>query len=172
MLPPDTLNQLTDYTLAVRFWARQAGSEFPDASLGYQTITQMSFQTYPDQLDFATWLQLFFSAPEILDLKIAGPDADPDGDKLSNRFEFLAKLSPIDGSSAIDYDFSTDPSENLTVSPLFEGVNWDLQSSPDLQNWTTVPAETYEVDGSEIRVDLESFLPNPFFQVVLTEATP
>ena len=172
MLPPDALNQLTDYTLLVRFWARQAGSEFPDASLGYQTTTHMSFQTYPDQLDFATWLQLFFTGGELLNPDIVGENADPDGDKLSNRFEFLAKLTPSDHASALIYDFTSEPGEKVIISPIFDEVLWEVQSSTDLLNWETVEAESYTVVGNEIQIDLESFLPNTFFQVVLSEAQP
>lgn len=169
MIPADTLDPFTDYNLFIRFWARQSGSDFPDASLGYLSLTHMPIQTFAEAGDYATWQLQLFTEGEILDPEIAGPDADPDGDKLDNRFEFLAKLNPVDGSSTIRYVFSTVPSEQLTISPLFEGVNWELQSSPDLQTWTAVSAETYEVVGNEVRVDLESFLPNTFFQIVLDE---
>lgn len=169
VIPADTLDPFTDYNLFIRFWARQSGSDFPDASLGYLSLTHMPIQTFAEAGDYATWQLQLFTEGEILDPEIAGPDADPDGDKLDNRFEFLAKLNPVDGSSTIRYVFSTVPSEQLTISPLFEGVNWELQSSPDLQTWTAVSAETYEVVGNEVRVDLESFLPNTFFQIVLDE---
>jgi hypothetical protein len=116
---------------------------------------------------FSIWLQLFFTEDELLNPDIVGETADPDGDKLGNRFEFLAKLSPIDNTSALTYDFTSEPGEKVVISPVFDEVLWEVQSSTDLLNWDTVEVESYTVVGNEIQIDLDSFLPNTFFQLIL-----
>ena len=116
---------------------------------------------------FSIWLQLFFTEDELLNPDIVGETADPDGDNLGNRFEFLAKLSPIDNTSALTYDFTSEPGEKVVISPVFDEVLWEVQSSTDLLNWDTVEVESYTVVGNEIQIDLDSFLPNTFFQLIL-----
>ncbi len=171
-IPPDTLEPFTTYNLVLRFWSRQTGSDFPDASLGYLSLTQMPIQTITSGTDFSNWQAQFFTEQQILDPAISGPDADPDGDAHSNRFEFLAKFNPVDGTSKLKFDFSTEPNETLLISPLYNGVDWKLEYSSSLQDWAMVPPETYQISGTEIRIDLESFLPNTFFQIVLNNLEP
>mgnify|MGYP000736319118 CR=1 FL=1 len=132
----------------------------------------MPIETFSSAVDFPTFQLQFFSAQELLNLSISGLDADPDGDKLSNFFEFLAKLDPTDNDSKITYTYSFDPDEILEISPILPGVIWEVQSSPDLQVWTAVPPEKYTVSGDTIQVDLSTFLPNTFFQVVVSDVAP
>jgi hypothetical protein len=44
-LPANTLDPDTNYTLIVRFWSEEAGSDHPAASLGYVSATYMNVQT-------------------------------------------------------------------------------------------------------------------------------
>ena len=78
----------------------------------------------------------------------------------------------MDGTSNLKFDFSTEPNEMLFIGPLYNGVNWKLEYSSSLQEWTTVPPEAYQFSGTEIRIHLESFLPNTFFQIVLNNLEP
>ncbi|MEX0321706.1 MAG: hypothetical protein AB3N63_06065 [Puniceicoccaceae bacterium] len=167
VIPADTLVAGRQYTLFLRFWAQKDGSEFPDASLGYRTQTNMNIAT--EESAYSIWLQQFFTDQEILNPEITGPDADPDKDKLNNRFEFLAKLNPIDSSSTFSYDFTIKPEYELSISPLHDGVIWDLEYSPDLQTWESAPGESYTSASNAVRVNLDSFPDDTFFRIILTE---
>ncbi len=171
-IPPDTLESFATYNLVLRFWARLTGSDFPNASLGYLSLTQMPIQTIASGTDFSNWQAQFFTEQQILDPTISGPDADADGDTLSNRFEFLAKLNPVDGTSSLNFDFSTEPNETLIIGPLYTGVDWKLEFSSSLQDWVSVSPEAYQISGTDIRIDLESFLPSTFFQIVISDLEP
>lgn len=50
---------------------------------------------------YADWRQTHFSAVELQDPGISGDDADPDGDGLGNRDEFLSGTNPRDAGSAL-----------------------------------------------------------------------
>ena len=47
---------------------------------------------------FASWQARYFSAAELLDAGISGPDADPDEDGVSNLMEFALGASPFEAS--------------------------------------------------------------------------
>lgn len=172
LLPPDTLDPFSDYDLYLRFGETKDGSDFPDVAIGYLSVTHLPLQTFTSATDYATWQAQFFTEQEILDPSIAGPEADADGDRLTNQFEFLAKLNPVDSTSSLAFEFTNDPDEKLTIGPLNNDVNWVLQVSQNLQGWTTVPSDGYEILGTEIQLDLDSFLPNTFFQIGLSTAIP
>ncbi len=171
-IPPDTLDSIAEYKLILRFWARKTGSEFPDASLGYRTVTHMSIATYPDALDYNAWLSQFFSEDQLQNPDVTEASADPDGDKLSNDFEFLAKLNPSDPNSKLYFNFTDDTAETLIISPVSPGVNWTVRSSTDLSIWTPIKPELYQLISNEIQIDLQAFLPATFFQMTLTPAEP
>ncbi len=50
---------------------------------------------------FDAWRFLFFTAPELLDPAISGPEADPDGDGVSNTEEFRGGTDPRDSRSVL-----------------------------------------------------------------------
>ncbi len=52
-------------------------------------------------LSFDEWTRLVFSPAQQTNALAVGPDADPDGDGMSNMAEFLAGTSPTDGKSAL-----------------------------------------------------------------------
>ena len=104
-----------------------------------------AIQTVPELGSFEAFKAFFFTEGEILDPIISGQDADPDGDGLSNYFEFLAWLDPTQLDSRVSYEFGFDPSRTLHFSPLFESVNWAIETSIDLLNWTAVSEENYSV---------------------------
>lgn len=168
-IPGDTLTQFSEYILVLRFRAEATGSEFPDASLGYMTSTYMTVQTYPGALDYSSWLTQFFTEEQILNPEITGETADPDGDKLSNLFEFLARLNPADPGSKLNFDFTQN---HLTIGPLYNEVDWEIRSTQNFQSWTTVGTEQYQIIGNEIQIDLQLFLPSSFFQIALPQPVP
>lgn len=167
-IPENTFSENKYYEVDVIFVNETGGLDSPETIIGYLSTTSFLLYTQPKATDFATWLQLFFTGDDLLNPNIAGPDADPDGDKLSNRFEFLAKLSPIDNSSTLTYDFISQSGEKVIISPIYDEVLWEVQSSTDLLIWNTIEPESYTVVENQIQIDLELFLPNTFFKVVLS----
>ncbi|MEX0332381.1 MAG: hypothetical protein AB3N64_13250 [Puniceicoccaceae bacterium] len=169
VIPASTLSKSSSYRFSLQFWVESSGSEMPDASVGYGTITRINVQTLPYSAAYASWLTQYFSAEQIADLAIVGEMVDYDGDKLNNYFEFLAQFDPTDNTSTLTVDFSFGVSDMLRVSPLAVGLPLEVQSSTNLVDWNPVGAESYEIIGEELQLDLQPFLPDTFFRIVLTE---
>ena len=53
------------------------------------------------KIDFALWQSEHFNVEQLADAEISGPDADPDGDRLSNYLEFVAGTAPLNAASAL-----------------------------------------------------------------------
>jgi hypothetical protein len=53
------------------------------------------------RIGFALWQAEQFNPEQLADAGISGPDADPDGDRSSNRQEFLAGTAPLDAASVL-----------------------------------------------------------------------
>lgn len=51
--------------------------------------------------DYETWLARYFSAAELADPAIGGPDADPDRDGQGNRNEYLSGTHPREAASVL-----------------------------------------------------------------------
>jgi hypothetical protein len=165
-IPAGTLTQYSNYTLAIGFWNRLTGSEFPAVSLGYTTTTFMSLQTAPLVPVYADWVMAKFTVPQQNNPGIVGEDADPDGDKLSNYLEFLLGTNPRNSNSGLSYRME---GRTLVVGPIPGGANWELRSGGDFSIWGVVGPEMYEVLGNEIRVDLNAFASPTFIQLVLSD---
>jgi len=144
-----------------------SGVEITAAYEGFTTFTLQTDEG-ASAVDYPTWLTQYFSAEQIANPDIVGQDADPDLDGLSNFFEYLARLSPLDRSSRLVYTFTENPDALLRISPIANGIPWEVRSSVDLQGWADVSSDFYQVVGNEIQVDLSVFLPSTFFQIVLT----
>lgn len=70
----------------------------------------------------------------------AKPDLDPDGDGFTNLSEFQAGTSPISGSNRFaitDQNFPSATSFQIQWQAIM-GKVYEIQTSPDLVNWTTV----------------------------------
>jgi len=81
-------------------------------------------------------------------------------------------LDPTDKGSALSFSFSFGESDLLKISPVSSGIQLEIQSSINLVDWSTVGSESYQLIGDEIEVDLQSFLPDRFFRILLTETAP
>ena len=78
--------------------------------------------------------------PGVSDPAIIGPNANPSGDGLSNLLKYFFGLNPAVNVSAPPTSTIPDNSGNLVLtfrlSKNLTGVTYQIQSSPDLLNWT------------------------------------
>ena len=113
---------------------------------------------------FGDWQQAEFGAEA--GLPIAAPNADPDGDEISNLVEFVLGGDPQDSDSAPTPTVShTNPSPfSFAFTPVIEnGAQLEIQISGDLSIWTTLstrPAEGGDwiahTTVHELNIDSES----------------
>lgn len=68
---------------------------------GSQEVTDSVVVTVAGGETFETWRPRFFSAIELNDPRISGPESDPDGDGQSNGAEFASGTHPRDPASAL-----------------------------------------------------------------------
>jgi uncharacterized repeat protein (TIGR03803 family) len=88
---------------------------------------------------FDDWRKASFTASELLNLNISGPDADPDGDGFSNFQEFKISTLPKSRSSHLRVNSTVLSGNQLTISwPSVIGKVYTIQYSTDLKNWNAV----------------------------------
>jgi hypothetical protein len=87
---------------------------------------------------FDAWRFANFSASELNDPSISGPNADPDHDQLPNLIEYALGLDPhVSNTSPVTTSLS---SGYLTISATKNSsasdITWQAEVSNDLQNWS------------------------------------
>ncbi|MGJ8697795.1 MAG: alkaline phosphatase D family protein [Verrucomicrobiaceae bacterium] len=96
------------------------------------------------------WLGNHFNLTELGDPAISGNDADPDGDGISNEEEYRFQTDPRNPNSFPQYTAEIESGNGLinfefnSPFPLqSEHCTLRVQTSPDLQSWTTLGSNTY-----------------------------
>ncbi len=127
---------------------------------------------------WAEFLARHFSAAELGDPALAGPNADPDGDGVANLLEYgfarnprvaegLAAVAFVRGGGGLSFTFNQ--SHGLADS------GFALQRSDDLATWADVPAaeigsQTEVVDAATDRITLtvvDPGLRRQFYRLIL-----
>ena len=94
---------------------------------------------------FSNWRQAYFSAAELTDPNISGPNADPDGDRLENLLEWYFRTRPDSAASApastgravVEELAPGDSRLALTIDrERIPGVIETAEVSQDLINWS------------------------------------
>jgi hypothetical protein len=99
---------------------------------------------------FDTWAGQYFTTQQMNDPAISGPMATPQNDGVSNLLKYLFDINPSEVMSATDRaaliagGITTNGGViclTLTFreNPTASGITVNVQTSPDLQNWTTLP---------------------------------
>jgi hypothetical protein len=114
---------------------------------------------------FVSWLESFFTGEEQQNPNITGQEADPDGDGLSNYFEFLANFDPVDSDSRLKHNFETGVSSTLQIWPLTNRSNFEVQTSTNLSSWTLLDSNLYVISGDTLEVDLINSSTKSFFRI-------
>ena len=83
---------------------------------GASNETSTGTQTFTFAVgSFAQWQAQFFNNKELIDPSISGPNADPDGDRISNLLEYAFRLYPDEHSSEV---FLEDTKSGLPIIQL------------------------------------------------------
>ncbi len=139
-VPPDALAE-GDKTLLVTL---QPGTNYAVGTLSNAVVQILD-------LPFDAWRFEHFTDSELADLNTSGPDADPDGDNVSNLHEFLGGTDPRDPASVLRADI--DIHTNTAVIRFVAGPNRtytlqyrdQLSASPWLDSTNLPPAASERI---------------------------
>lgn len=88
--------------------------------------------------DYDSWAQGHGLDPETPE---GAPTGDADGDGTLNQIEFALDLDPVDGNSRFAVATSGSVSSGLTLTwPSAEGISFQVRSSTNLSDWSTLEA--------------------------------
>jgi hypothetical protein len=118
---------------------------------------------------FESWLENFFTEEEQQRAELAGENADPDGDGLTNSFEFLANLDPTSSESRLHYQYANDSDEVLRIWPMSDSSAFEIQTSTNMSDWSQLDSSLYQLSGYFLDIDLTTLAPPAFFKVLLSD---
>lgn len=130
------------------------------------TVSLLEIDRYDD------WKELVFNETQKADESVSGPDANPDGDGLTNGDEALFGGDPTkpDGSP-VSFDLGdVNPADGIQISATFNVADditdreWYFETSPDLGVWTdadvTVTTQEDRGDFSRLTVAFDQPVSN------------
>lgn len=111
------------------------------------------------------WLEMHFPSEVINNSDYVGDTADPDGDGFTNRFEFIAKLDPMDAESKIRFTIENSSPNKLLIGPFSEGVGYKIDSSSNLNDWKPLQAENFQSVGSDLIFEVNPDSADHFYRL-------
>ena len=99
---------------------------------------------------FSEWQLQQFGA-QAGDISIAGPNADPDGDGLTNMMEYALKTNPLVATNpgvVNTAPYGPYLSASLAKNPVAVDIVWSIGSGTDLATWSSTGATTIQNDES------------------------
>ncbi len=142
-------------------WTTDPASSTVLGAVGLNGHHLTSSRVVPVPQPREAWLAAYFpGAPDK-----RAPDADPDGDGLSNQTEYFLGSNPADSSSRICPEIrATAGSTLLTLKRNPYAVsNFAVQSSPDLRKWAAASGETLQDAPDLIQVRIPGKGPSSAF---------
>ncbi|MDQ8198890.1 SUMF1/EgtB/PvdO family nonheme iron enzyme [Pelagicoccus enzymogenes] len=121
---------------------------------------------------YASWLSQHLTAEQLLKAFYASQEADPDGDGLTNRAEYMALTDPMDWNSKLSLRWRDTKGAELSYGPIEPGVRSFLTYSADLESWLPVPAARISQSGSDYTADLSGFSEKAFYRVQVDRELP
>ena len=97
-----------------------------------------------EQLTFDAWRRGYFTAAELTDPQVSGPDADPDGDRLTNYQEYLCGTHPREARSVLRLDAVVPVASGqagarlLFQAAAYKSYTLQASDSPVLGTWQNV----------------------------------
>ncbi len=123
-------------------------------------------------VDYVVWLAEFFTMEDLFNVELVAEEGDADSDGKSNRFEYLAALDPTNGEENFRILIDSGDSPSVLISPFKDGVNFQIQKSRDLVNWTSLDANAFERIGESVRLLLDTVDADDFYRVQLLNRVP
>lgn len=120
----------------------------------------------PKDPGYEAWLDLHFTEEEKLIPTVTDEDADPDLDGQDNWFEYIAALDPRDRDSSLKVHYTSRERDYFRFSPISDQLEYTVQYSEDLENWTSFEESRLTMLENEIEVDITG-LPEALFHRVL-----
>lgn len=123
--------------------------------------------------EYNDWRDLVFDEAQAADETISGPDANPDGDNMSNGDEALFGGDPQapDGSPVSFELGDVDAVDGIQISATFnvaDGITdreWLFESSPNMKDWSDAAVTEMSMqdmgDFSQMTVEFDQRLPIP-----------
>ena len=152
----DTLTITGSGTVVIS--ASAAGNSTSAAYSGTETITVTSGST----MTFTQWEALYFNSTQLANSAIAGATATPQNDGVPNLLKYVYDINPSQAMSTNDYNAMPATDVDTTTSPgttyltltyrqyaKVTGVTIQVQTSPDLQTWTTVSPSITKQTGTD-----------------------
>jgi hypothetical protein len=132
------------------------GSQPPSAGFAGLVVTQSGLNP------FSSWQSTFFTTQQLTETTVSGASATPQNDGIPNLLKYLYDIDPSGPMSATDRaalptvgtDTTTTPhTEYLTLTyrqyALETGIMINVQSSTNLQAWTTVTPDLSRQIGND-----------------------
>jgi sugar lactone lactonase YvrE len=127
----------------VGFYSREAGTSAP--------VLQIT-----EALTYAKWASGNFTASELADSSISGATADPDGIGITNLMRFALGL-PARGATTLPVGTTFSGGTATVTFPIpaaRSGVQYVVQSSQNLTNWTDVQTYTSSATAQSVSRDI------------------
>ena len=132
------------------------GSQPPRSGFAGSLVTQSGLNP------FSSWQSTYFSTQQLSEPSVSGASASPQSDGIPNLLKYLYDIDPTGSMSVTDRaalptagtDTTTTPgTEYLTLTyrqyALETGITIHVQSSPNLQAWTTVTPDISRQIGTD-----------------------
>jgi len=134
---------------------------------------------FPASLSYDAWRRKSFSAAELDDPRVSGDDGDPDGDGVSNLWEYATGIDPRATSEPPRLAASLVEGDSPTLSIAYRRlllaheVEYTLEDSADLTHWSPSVVEPDDLglnaDGTvTARVAAQLSQPGRFFRLKIT----
>jgi len=165
-------------TGSVTIQANQAGNSNYIAAL---PVDQTFTVTASPNLTLTQWEAQYFNSTQMGNAAISGPTATPEGDGIPNLLKYVYNINPAQPVTTAEKAMLpvvviTGTTETLTYYQysLLTGVSVEVQTSPDLQTWTTVSNTNITrlgTDGSDAIMQAQVMItpPREFIRLIVTQ---
>jgi hypothetical protein len=141
-----SFSQIGTYDLVFRLEALDSADNVLDEFSG-ETTLRFQITNGGGYLNYEQWRRTLFTFEDIADDAISDIQADPVGDGRSNLQRYAFGEFPIHTLTWVEHAGDSYPALRLTERVGMEDMSIVIESSTDLQNWTSVAVVLHENEG-------------------------